>query len=151
MSFVSSLPANLPKYGNTPTRDSARGREQYMRITYSSDYTAGVDRHVRILSWIGPVADSISGTESGFAVLAPKYLDLQTGKTTTEPTPESVLIGIGGVSGCVDVGGAILCYKKLGDVLDWETLQNLLTAFKLIEDRAWTWSDTIKKILLKQP
>jgi hypothetical protein len=91
------------------------------------------------------VIDSSRGKELGYASLAPKYLDLQTGKTTTEPTQQSVLIGIGGIGGCIAVGDVVLCYKKLGDTLDWETLLNLLTAFKLIDDRVGAWLDLVNK------
>ncbi len=207
MSFVSSLPANLPKYGVPLTRDFARGREQYLRIAYSVDYAFGADRHIQklpsadfatgletvavLLSQLdGAVAserfsmkllvhdlskavetpfrhlvetpfrhlvetDDGSGEEFSFGVLAPKYFDLQTGKVTTEPTPSSVPIGIGGIAGCVVVANVKLCYKRFGDRLDWETLRNLLTAFQRIDLSvfAWLviihggWANVIKKIL----
>ena len=189
MSFVSSLPANLPKHGVPLTWDFAVGYEQYVRITYSPDYAIGLDRHIQILPNIDfvtgletiavllpqldraftserlrrkiamrdlsstveiffmrrLVTDSVRGAEVGFAPLVPKYLDLQTGKTTTEPTQQSVLIGIGGVGGCIVVGDVTLCYKKLGDILDWETLRDLLIAFKHIDDRVRAWLDLVNK------
>ncbi len=131
------------------TQDFDSEHEQHVYVTDNSDYATGVVGRIRLLSLIDFVADSGGGTESALGMLAPKYLDLQTGKITTEPTPESIFIGIGGASGCVVVGDVELCYKKLDDVLDWETLQNLLTAFKLIEDRVKTWSDIIKTILFE--
>jgi len=189
VSFVSSLPANLPKHGVLPTWDSAVGHERYVRITYSPDYAVGVEEYNRTLSEIDFATgletvivllpqhdrafvserlrrmivardlsrtvetflirqfgtDSSRGKELGYVPLAPKYLDLQTGKITTTPTQQSVLIGVGGVSGCVAVGDVTLCYKKLDDTLDWETLLNLLTAFKLIDDRVGAWLDLVNK------
>ncbi len=197
MSFTSSLPANLPKYGVPPTRrdgiltawDLARGRERHVCTTYGLDHAVGVDRHLQILPNTDHVVgletfiatlpqldsataseklnreisirdlsrlietfflhlsetDSGRGAEPGSVSLSPKYLDLQTGKIVTTPTPQSVYIGIGGISGCVVVAGVTLCYKKLGDILDWETLRDLLTAFKLIDDGVRELLDIIDK------
>ncbi len=49
--------------------------------------------------------------------------------------------------GCVDVGDVSLCYKKVGDRLDWETLQNILTALKQIDDRVMEWVNKIERAL----
>jgi hypothetical protein len=195
VSFVSSLPANLPKHGVSLTWDFAEGHEQYVRVTYSLDYAVGADEHVRMLpsvdfatsldtiavllsqldrasaserlhritdvrdlsrsvetffiSLLG--ADKGGGAEPGFGVLVPKYLDLQTGKVTTEPTSQSVFIGIGIIGGCIVVGDVTLCYKKLGDVLDWETLRDLLIALKQIDDRMRVWLDIINEYLSRKP
>ena len=189
MSFVSSLPANLSKYGVPLTWDYAVGYERYVRITYSPDYAFGAEEYNRTLSEIDFATgletvivllsqldrafvserlhrmiamrdlsrtvetflirqfgtDSSRGKELGYVPLAPKYLDLQTGKITTTPTQQSVLIGVGGVGGCVAVGDVTLCYKKLGDMLDWETLRDLLVAFKHVDDRVGAWLDLVNK------
>ncbi|MFZ8808662.1 MAG: hypothetical protein ACO2PN_11235 [Pyrobaculum sp.] len=191
MSFTSSLPANLPKYGFWPTWDVAKGYERYVRAIYVPDYAIGTDGEILKLSNIDFATgletiavllpqldrafaserlrrltamhdllravetslirvldtDSDTGNEPGFASLAPKYLDLETGKITTTPTPQSVFIGIGGVSGCVVVGRVVLCYKKIGDTLDWETLQDLLITFKHIDDRVRAWLDLVNERL----
>ena len=199
MSFVSSLPANLPKYGALPTWDFARGRERYLRIAYSSDYAIGAERHVQKLSSVDlatgletvavllPQLDRAVASERftmkllahelskavetllirlfetdygnseelSFGVLAPKYYDLQTGETTTEPTPSSIFIGTGGVTGCVVAVNVKLCYKRFGDKLDYETIRNLLLAFNQIDLRVmmWLiiihggWENVIEKIL----
>jgi len=91
--------------------------------------------------------DSSRGDELSYVPLVPKYFDLQTGKITTTPTPQSVFIGTGGVSGCVAVDRIVLCYKKLGDILEWETLQNLLFAFRHIDGRVRAWLDLVNKRL----
>jgi hypothetical protein len=181
MSFVSSLPANLTKYGLLPTWDFAIGRERYAFVIHTRDYANGTDGHTLIRSDVDFIAglemstvllsqldrafvsersgvrivetvpihlfdaDSGRGVESGFVSLAQKYLDLQTGKITTTPTSQSVFIGLSGISGCIVIGDVKLCYKKIGDVLDWETLQGLLTAFKQIDDRIRKLIDTINK------
>jgi hypothetical protein len=190
MSFVSSLPANLPKYGTLSTWDFAKGREQYVCAIYVHDSAVGADDYVIMLSNIDFATsletiavllhqldrastlerlrrevterdlletdemslihrlsvDSGKGDELSYALLAPKYFDLQTGKITTTPTPQSVFIGICGISGCVTVGYVVLCYKKLGDTLDWETLRDLLIAFKHIDDRARSLMDIVNRM-----
>jgi hypothetical protein len=192
VSFTSSLPANLPKYGLLPTRDVAKGYEQYVRAVYALDYAIGTDRHDLMVSstdfavGLETIAillhqldraftserlrkmmtmydllrmdetffvrsfdtDNSRGDELGYVPLAPKYFDLETGKITTTPTPQSVFIGIGGISGCVVVvGRVVLCYKKLDDILDWETLQDLLTAFRHIDNKVRAWLDLTNKRL----
>jgi hypothetical protein len=53
--------------------------------------------------------------------------------------------------GCVDIGDVSLCYKKVGDRLDWETLQNILVALKQIDDRVNEWINKIKLALGDAP
>jgi hypothetical protein len=157
----------------TYSPDYAVGAEEYNRILSEIDFATGLETIAVLLSQLDRAftserlrrmiamrdlsrtvetflirqfgTDSSRGKELGYVPLAPKYLDLQTGKTTTTPTQQSVLIGVGGVGGCVAVGDVTLCYKKLGDTLDWETLLNLLTAFKLIDDRVGAWLDLVNK------
>lgn len=126
-------------YRKIVTHDSSRADEVFSARQLGADGNKRSD------------TDHGRGEETSVAKLAPKYFDLQTWKITTTPTSLSVYIGIGGVSGCVVVAGVKLCYKKLGDVLDWETLQNLLEAFKRIDDKVKTWIDIINEILSEQP
>jgi hypothetical protein len=57
-------------------------------------------------------------------------------------------LGEGGVRGCIAVDDVTLCYKKIGDVLDYETLLNLLKAFRDIDEMI-EWLVELVKYILK--
>jgi hypothetical protein len=55
------------------------------------------------------------------------------------------------VVNCVAVAGVTLCYKKVGDLLDYETLQNILSALKHIDDKVREWVNIIEQDLINMP
>jgi hypothetical protein len=46
------------------------------------------------------------------------------------------VLSMSSATNCIVVAGVTLCYKNVGDLLDHETLQNILHALKQIDDRA---------------
>ena len=55
------------------------------------------------------------------------------------------------VANCVVIDNVMLCYKKIDDILDWETLQNIYVLLKRIDDRVRKWLDIIKQELDNSP
>lgn len=52
---------------------------------------------------------------------------------------------------CVTVASVTLCYKKIGDLLDYETLQDILNALKEIDDKVKEWANIIEHDLINEP
>jgi hypothetical protein len=50
--------------------------------------------------------------------------------------------------GCIAVANVTLCYKKVGDLLDYETLQNILIALRQIDDKIREWASVIEQDLI---
>jgi hypothetical protein len=91
--------------------------------------------------------DGSRGAEMGSDFVSNKYFDLLTGKLATSPTPSSIILGEGGVRGCVASDYVTLCYKKIGDMLDYETLLNILKALKEIDEMIEILVEIVKYIL----
>ena len=191
MSFVSTFPANFPKYLPPFNYDFAIGVERCNRIMYVTYNAIGTDTssvlHYSLDSSGGsdvsliklypqdtaklievdnkgmsiidvfnlsesivlsrPLVDSSRGAEVGSDLPSDKYLDLLRDKVTTSPTTNSVYLGEGGIGGCVSADYTTLCYKKIGDRLDYETLLNILKALKEIDDTIELLVEFVKYIL----
>jgi hypothetical protein len=108
-----------------------------------------VDVHnsVEFITLSRTFTDGSRGVEMGSDFVSAKYFDLLTGKLTTSPTGSSILLGEGGVRGCASADYVTLCYKKIGDVLDYETLLNILKALKEIDETIEILIELVKYIL----
>lgn len=50
--------------------------------------------------------------------------------------------------GCIAVAEVTLCYKRVGDLLDYETLQSILYALKQSDDKVREWANVIEQDLI---
>jgi len=96
---------------------------------------------------IKPSTDGSRGVEMGSDFVSNKYFDLLSGKVTTSPTPSSIFLGEGGVRGCASADDVTLCYKNIGDMLDYETLLNILKALKEIDETIEELIELVKNML----
>jgi hypothetical protein len=49
---------------------------------------------------------------------------------------------------CIAVATVTLCYKNVGDLLDYETLRNILIALRQIDERIRAWANIIEQDLI---